>query len=87
MTFHPIFSNHRKKYTLDCGTITYLNVRVIQFLGRLMESTLSLAIKIYVGLNPNHLYICFFKIIFLFFHLFFHLFVCFFLDFVDKLIF
>ena len=45
MTFHPIFGNHREKYASDCGTITYLNARSIQFLGSLMDNRLSLVFK------------------------------------------
>ena len=51
MNFHPIFGNHRKNYAFDCGSITYLNKKYLQFLDGLMDTLLSLGYK-YVGSNP-----------------------------------
>ena len=50
ITKYMSLRNHRKKHPLDCFTIIYLNARVIQFIGSLMDSSMSLAaIKMYVG--------------------------------------
>ena len=39
MTFHLIFGNHRRKCALHCGTITYLNGRILQFFDSLMGTS------------------------------------------------
>ena len=51
MNFHPIFGNHRKNKAYDCGSITYLNKKYLQFLDSLMDPLLSLGYK-YGGSNP-----------------------------------
>ena len=69
MTFRPIFGNLRKKSALDCDTITYLNERKSQFLDRLMDSRLFLALK-RCGFESSST-----SVFFLFFPFFLNLFV------------
>ena len=45
MTFHKFFGNHREKYVLDYGTITYLNTRITQSFDSLIDISLSLEFK------------------------------------------
>ena len=45
MTFRQIFGNLCKMCALDCGTITFMNEKKIQFLDSLMDKRLSFALK------------------------------------------
>ena len=76
MIFHPIFENHCKKYALDWGTITYLNARIVQFLGSPMDNRLSLAFKRYEFESVTAMtFFCLFFSIYLFVCSFFSCFV------------
>ena len=70
LSFHPIFGNHRKKWALDCGTITCLNERILQFLNSFMGTfnRMCLAFK-RSGFKSGSI-----SFIFLFFLVFFSLF-------------
>ena len=50
MTFHQIFGNHEKNVS-DFETITYLNTRIIEYLGSLVVGIQKLWVRIYAYFN------------------------------------